>query len=163
VVAAVHALVLVPSAVLLAPASSDARLDLSNELFGWPEVVAVVREEALAASPHGLDGLREDLSVVGPHWVICAQLEAALRDEIRVGCDTPSPDDFDTWWPRARWRAADVVVWVTDGRFGPPALATHDLLHSRQVRIERAGRTVRVFTVTVLISRAQAQTRLSTP
>jgi len=156
-VAAVHAWVLVPSAVLLAPASYDPRLDLGNELRGWPEVVTAVREEALAATPDepvGAPG--QDLAVVGPHWIVCAQLEAALRDELRVGCDTPVPDDFDTWWPRARWRAADVVVWVSDGRFGPPALATHRALRSREVRIERAGRTVRVFTITVLASRAQA-------
>jgi hypothetical protein len=154
-VAAVHAWVLLPSAVLLAPASSDPRLDLSNELVGWPEVIAAVREEARAASPEPGDPSSQDLAVVGPHWVICAQLEAALRGDLRVGCNTPIPDDFDTWWPRARWRAADLVVWVTDRRFGPPALATHDALRSREVRIERAGRTVRVFTITVLASRAQ--------
>lgn len=156
-VAAVHAWVLIPSAVRLAPASYDPRLDLSNELFGWPEVVAAVREEAVAFTPDEPVGAGpENLAVVGPHWVICAQLEAALRDELRVGCNTPILDDFDAWWPRARWRAADVVVWVSDGRFGPPALDSHRALRSREVRIERAGRTIRVFTITVLASRAQA-------
>ena len=155
-VAAVHAWVLVPGAILLAPASYDPRLDLSNELQGWPEAVAAVREEVASASLAGTAGEENDLAVVGPHWVICAQLEAALRDEVRVGCDTPVADDFDVWWPRVRWRTADVVVWVTDGRFGPPALLTHAPLRQREVRIERAGRLVRVFTVTVLARRAQA-------
>jgi Dolichyl-phosphate-mannose-protein mannosyltransferase len=156
-VAAIHAWVLIPSAVRLAPASYDPRLDLGNELLGWPEVVAVVREEAAAvAVDEPSDAPWADLAVAGPHWVICAQLEAALRDQLRVGCDTPIPDDFDTWWPRDRWRAADLVIWVSDARFGPPLLPTHRALRSRQVRIERDGRAVRIFTVTVLASRAQA-------
>jgi hypothetical protein len=156
-VAAVHAWVLVPSAVLLGPASYDSRLDLSNELYGWPEVVAAVREETRALSVGGPDDPEhEDLSLVGPHWVICAQLEAALRDELRVGCNTPIADDFDTWWPRARWRTADVIVWVSDARFGPPSLTSYAPQRQRLVRIERAGRTVRLFTITVLARRAQA-------
>jgi hypothetical protein len=155
-VAAVHAWVLVPGAVRLAPASYDPRLDLSNELQGWPEAVDAVREEVARASVAGTDGERNDVAVVGPHWVICAQLEAALRDEIRVGCDTPVRDDFDDWWPRSRWHAADLLVWVSDSRFGPPAVLTHAPLRQREVRIERAGRVVRVFTITVLAKRAQA-------
>jgi hypothetical protein len=156
-VAAIHAWVLIPSAILLAPASYDPRLDLSNELVGWPEVVAAVREEALAVSVDEAPGdPGEDLAVIGPHWVVCAQLEAALRGDLHVGCDTPIADDFDVWWPRSRWEAADVIVWVSDGRFGPPLLTRHRALRSREVRIERAGRTIRVFTITVLASRAQA-------
>ena len=118
--------------------------------------VAAVREEAAAASVACAPGAEgTDLSVVGPHWVVCAQLEAALRGELHVGCDTPVADDFDGWWPRTRWSAADVVIWVDDGRFGPPALASHARLRQREVRIERAGRPVRVFTITVLARRAQ--------
>jgi hypothetical protein len=155
-VAAVHAWVLVPGALRLAPASYDPRLDLANELQGWPEAVDAVREEVAAASEAEGDTEGDGPTVVGPHWVICAQLEAALRDQIRVGCDTPVPDDFDAWWPRARWRSADLLVWVSDARFGPPALATHVPLRQREVRIERDGRVVRVFTITLLAHRAQA-------
>jgi Dolichyl-phosphate-mannose-protein mannosyltransferase len=151
IVLGAHAWVLVPGAARLAPASYDARLDLSNELRGWPEVVDAVRE--IARMPGAEPG---DVVVAGPHWVICAQLEAALRDELRVGCDTPVPDDFDTWWPRTRWRSAEYVLWVSDARFGPPALPTHVPLGSRDVRIVRDGRTVRVFTITLMAHRAQA-------
>jgi hypothetical protein len=67
------------------------------------------------------------------------------------------PDDFDRWWPRERWRAAESIVWVTDRRFGPPpVLTTHATLRTREVRIERAGRTARTFTIAVLTRRAQA-------
>jgi hypothetical protein len=153
-VAAVYAWVLVPGSARLAPASYDARLDISNELLGWPEAVDAVREEARAADVPGAE--RGDVVVVGPHWIVCAQLEAALRGELPVGCDTPVRDDFDMWWPRARWREADVVIWVHDGRFGAPMLPAYSELRRREVRIERAGRTVRVFTITVLGRRAQA-------
>jgi hypothetical protein len=156
-VAGVHLWVLAPAAIRLAPESYDPRLDLSNELRGWPEAIAAVREEARAVSA-GIPGGVEagDLAVVGPHWVICAQVDAALRGDLPVGCDTPVPDDFDVWFPRARWRAADFIVWVSDARFGPPTLATHAPLRQREVRIERAGRTVRVFTITVLARQARA-------
>src|SRR5260221_1814514 len=96
-----------------------------------------------------------DAVVVGPHWVVCGQLEAALRNNPPVGCDTPVHDDFDGWLPRERWRAADTIVWVTDGRFGPPPdLPTHTTLRTRQVAIRRGGRGVRTFTISVLPRRA---------
>ncbi len=99
---------------------------------------------------------------MGPHWVICAQLEAALRGEWPVGCDTPVRDDFDGWWPRRVWRQADVIVWVSDARFEPATgepsyagiLGTHAPLRTRELGVERGGRTVRTFTVTVLSRRA---------
>jgi len=154
-VAAVHAWVLVPGAASLAPAASyDARLDISNELRGWPEAVAAVRQEAQAAAP--IVDPPGNLAVVGPHWVICAQLEAALRGALPVGCDTPVRDDFDTWLPRPVWQQADVILWVADERFADPALADYRAARTRRVRILRAGRTARVFTVTVLVRRAQA-------
>ena len=151
-VAAVYAWVLVPGALRLAPSSYDARLDIANELYGWPQVMSVVREEVAAQASPGL----EDVSVVGPHWVICAQLEADLRGDVRVGCNTPIRDDFDGWWPRDRWRHADSIVWVTDDRFGPPPeLPLHALFNLRRVRIKRADRVVRTFTVAVFLRRAQ--------
>ncbi len=150
-IAAAYAWVLAPALLRFAPASYDPRLDLANELYGWPDVVRVVRDEArLVRATPGYEGA--DLTVVGPHWVICAQLDAALRADLPVGCDTPIRDDFDDWWPRDLWRRASVLVWVTDTRFpAAPALPTHATWRSREVRIERGGRTVRVFAVSVLV------------
>jgi hypothetical protein len=151
----VYTWVLVPELVRLAPRSYDPRLDLANELYGWQEAVRAVREEALAASTPG--SARGDVSIVGPHWVVCAQVEAALRGEFAVGCDTPVRDDFDDWWPRARWKTADVIVWVTDARFGPvPSFPDYALERTRHVTIQRGGRAVRVFTITVLARRQLA-------
>lgn len=155
VVAGIHAWALTPLAIRLTPASADPRLDLTNELYGWPRVAAAARDEALAEWTPGTSP--GDVAIVGPHWVICAQLEAALRGALPVGCDTPVRDDFDGWYPRARWRNADTIVWVTDRRFPqPPELPDHIKLRSREVPIERDGRVVRVFEITVLARRAAA-------
>ncbi|MGO9839318.1 MAG: ArnT family glycosyltransferase [Polyangiaceae bacterium] len=155
IVAAVHAWVLIPGAVRLAPATYDPRFDLANELYGWPTVVRAVRGETLALRVAGSRG--RDTVVVGPHWVICAQLEAALRGEVPVGCDTPVPDDFDAWLPRNRWRNADSIVWVSDTRFGPPpVLPTHSVVGTSHVHIRRGGTDVRLFTITVFERRVEA-------
>jgi hypothetical protein len=67
-------------------------------------------------------------------------------------------DDFDRWWPRERWRRAELIVWVTDGRFGPPPeLPGHVLLRSREIPIRRGGRIIRVFTVSILSGSALAR------
>ncbi len=150
-VVAVYAWVLVPESVRLAPASYDARLDLANELYGWPSVTSAVRNEIAAQRTPGL----EDVAVVGPSWVVCAQLDAELRGEEHVGCDSPIRDDFDEWWPRDRWRRAESVVWVTDARFRPlPDLPLHALSSLREVRVWRGGRVVRLFTIAVFVRRA---------
>jgi len=151
-VVAVHAWVLIPQALRLAPRSYDARLDIANELYGWPEVLSAVRDEVAAQASPGL----EDVSVVGPHWVICAQLEADFQRDVHVGCDTPIRDDFDAWWPRSQWHKSESIVWVTDDRFGPPpALPLHALLSLRKIRIKRADRVVRTFTIAVFVRRAE--------
>jgi hypothetical protein len=151
-VVAVHAWVLVPGASRLAP--QDPQVDLADELYGWPEVVRAVRAEAAAAWAPG--AVRGDVAVVGPHWVVCAQLEAALRGEIAVGCDTPIRDDFDLWWPRPLWKKAEAIIWVTDARFGPPpALAAYMTARTSKVRLFRGGRAVRVFTIATMTRRAQ--------
>jgi hypothetical protein len=154
-VAFANAWVLWPSAVRLAPPSYNPRLDLSNELYGWPQVMRAVRAELDASTAP--EALRTDRAVVAPHWVLCAQLEAALKGDVPVGCNSPLPDDFDGWWPRHRWRTASTILWVTDGRFGPPpALGSHATLRSREVRVERAGRVVRTFSITVFSRSAVA-------
>jgi hypothetical protein len=157
-IAFVFAWALLPSSLRLAPASYDPRLDLANDLYGWSDVLRVVREEAALAEPSFHDA-RRNVVVVGPHWVICAQLEAALRGQLPVGCNTPVRDDFDDWLPRDRWRSAAVIVWVTDARFPTaPELPSHATLRTREVLIERGARTVRRFAITVFVRSAEAET-----
>jgi hypothetical protein len=157
-VLAVHAWVLVPALLRFAPDSYDARVDIANELQGWPEAVRAVREEAAAIMlPPAGKARSGELSVVGPHWIVCAQLEAALEGQLPVGCDTSIPDDFDSWWPRSRWHQAETILWVSDNRFGPaPPIADFVIQRVREIPFERAGRTVRVFSITVFTRRARA-------
>jgi hypothetical protein len=148
-VAAVHAWVLVPTAPKLAPKSYDAKLDIANELFGWPDVVTALGEVGAADA---------DTVVVGPHWVVCAQLHAALEGA-RVGCDGAIPDDFDGWLPKDEWRRADRILFVTDARFPiepEKKLTDYNLSGVQHVTTLRAGRAVRTFTITTLERRARA-------
>ena len=144
--AAVHAWILVPSAPRLAPRSYDPRYDIANELFGWPDAASALREE-----------LMEGDVVVGPHWVVCAQVAAALPGA-RVGCDTPIRDDFDGWLPRDVWRSATRVHYVKDTRFDArpeAALPAHTKIAERRVTVYRGGRPTRTFTLTTFTREAQ--------
>jgi hypothetical protein len=144
--AAAHAWVLVPDLVRVLPASFDPRLDIASELYGWPDVV---REVKTAPLPSGA----ADTVVIGPHWVVCAQLHAALGPRIRVGCASPIPDDFDDWVPRTEWRRAGTVVFVTDTRFDADATVLfpdRTPTAGRTLTIKRGGRASRVFSILVL-------------
>jgi hypothetical protein len=150
---AAHAWVLIGPLVRLLPASFDPRWDIASELYGWPAVVGEVKDVPL---PEGA----EDFVVVGPHWVVCAQLHAALGARVPVGCATPVKDDFDDWLPRAAWERAGTVVFVTDNRFelDPTSLLPlHEPVATRTLTIDRGGRVSRVFTLTVLDRRANAR------
>jgi hypothetical protein len=149
---AVHAWVLVPSLTALLPRSFDPRWDLASELYGWTDVARAVTS---AEIPSGAG----DAVVVGPHWVVCAQLHAALGPRVPIGCATPIRDDFDDWLPRATWERAGAIVFVTDTRFEIdtarmfPGRATVD---ERRVTILRGGRPARIFTVRVLDTASRA-------
>jgi hypothetical protein len=150
ITAFVHAWVLVPSVARLAPASVDPKLDISSELYGWPEALAAV-EQLSADEP--------DAVIVGPHWVICAQLEAALGTNHRVGCMTPVRDDFDVWRPRGSWQSADRIIFVTDKRFETDLSKTfpdRTIAQRERITVLRGGRISRTFTIAVLESRGRA-------
>jgi hypothetical protein len=146
-----YAWVLIPASARLAPASADMRFDLASELYGWPRVSSVVR--SILAAKFEADPEGDDTVVVGPHWIVCAQLAASLGPTARVGCDTPIKDDFDDWLPRPAWHRSSTLVFVTDTRFPVdldarfPAYAT---VTSWEVPIDRGGRRARTFTITLL-------------
>jgi hypothetical protein len=153
-----HGWVLVPASARILPADADPKIDIANELYGWPSAVEGVRTHMkLAATPYDPEG--REVAVVGPHWTICAQLHAAMPD-VRVGCATPIPDDFDQWFPRPEWRAATDVLWVTDNRFagdGADQLPNHVRAYEGHMRIQRGGRIVRVFTFILYSKQASSQ------
>ncbi len=156
-----HVYVLVPASARLVPAApaetGSARMDIASELYGWPEVFAAVRDETRAtATPFDPEG--REVVVVGPHWTICGQLHAGLPG-IRIGCATEVPDDFDRWLPRASWRAAEHVLFVTDARFpegGGGQLPDHVLVGRREITIRRGGRVTRTFTLSLFARRQSA-------
>jgi hypothetical protein len=150
-----HLWVLVPASASLFPRDADPKVDIASELYGWPAAVDTVRSQmASAASPFDPEG--RDVVVVGPHWTICGQLHAAMPG-VRVGCATPIRDDFDGWLPRASWRDANDVVWVTDNRFasdGQAELPRHVRVSESRVRFFRGGRVARVFSFFLYTRRA---------
>jgi hypothetical protein len=156
-----HLWVLVPASARLLPADVDPKVDIANELYGWPQAIESIREQmALAATPSDPDG--REVVVVGPHWTVCAQLHAALPG-VRVGCATPIPDDFDRWLPRETWRHADNVLFVTDNRFpgdGSEQLPSLARVSQSRVRILRGGRTARVFDLYLYSRRQGAELEL---
>lgn len=154
----VHGWVLIPASARILPDDADPKIDIANELYGWPSALEGVRTHMkLAATPYDPEG--REVAVVGPHWTICSQLHAAMPG-VRVGCATPIPDDFDRWLPRDEWRNAADVLWVTDNRFhgdGAEQLPKHVRAYEGHVRVERGGRTVRVFTLILYSKQASSQ------
>jgi hypothetical protein len=156
---AIHGWVLLPGLAAAFPSSVyDARLDLSNELYGWPPVFDAVKELAVK---HRLEAPEPgELAVVGPHWVICAQLEAALGPKLPVGCASREPADFATWYPKERWEDASLLLFVRDARFPDDArtrFPDRTRIDARDIEIRRAGRVVRSFTIEVLVARGTAR------
>ena len=171
ITAVAHVWVLVPNFTRILPAAltkADPKYDISNELYGWPDALNAIREVTSEESARG------EIVVVGPHWVICAQLQAGLGQgapssvppapaqagaAIRVGCATPIRDDFDTWEPRSHWQNADKVLFVTDNRFDTDVrtiLPNHAVARRSRVTVLRSGRIARTFTLTLLESRARS-------
>lgn len=142
----VYGWVLVPESAKLLPASADPKVDITSELYGWPRALESAKEQMVgAATPFDPEG--REVVVVGPHWTICAQLQAGMPG-VRVGCATPMKDDFDGWMPRDQWRKAEHVLFVTDNRFpgdGAEQLPAHVRSSQSRVRIMRGGRTSRMF------------------
>lgn len=152
-----YAWVLIPESARLRPESVDPKVDIANELYGWPSALEAIKEQRLmAATPSDPEG--REVVLVGPHWTICAQLQAALPDA-KVGCATPVRDDFDTWLPREEWRKADTVLFVTDARFPTDGASELPLLSrysQSKVRTIRGGRSARMFELYLYARRGQA-------
>jgi hypothetical protein len=156
--ASVYVWVLVPALVQVAPERAyDPKVDIANELYGWPDVIAAVRQ--VAAAEWVPLSTTDDLVVVGPHWTVCAQLHAALRTELPVGCADLERDDFDDWNPRSRWLGAETVLFVSDNRFivdTDALFPDHMKIRESRLGIVRGGKVARIFSIAVLQRRARA-------
>ena len=126
-----HVVVLTPVLPALLPDSLyDARVDLANELSGWPTVASAVRAERRAGE-----------RVAAGHYTMCAQLEVALGSGAEVTCLTREVDDWDLW-DRGRLPADTGAIFVTDARF---PTAPEGARRLREVLVRRGGRVVRRF------------------
>jgi hypothetical protein len=91
----------------------EPKYDLVNDLFAWQPGAELVQQSLLQLHHDDFD----PPTVVGPHWIICAQVQAALGRKFKVGCETPEGDDFQQLYPRSRWEQDSVLLYVTDDRF----------------------------------------------
>jgi hypothetical protein len=151
---AVYVWVLSPSLLRYAPKSYDAKVDIANELFGWSKAGEHVTEMAQEADSEL--GMHLDTWAVGPSWMVCAQLQAAMPD-MHVGCATDERTDFDDWAPRTKWEHADVLLFVTDDRMPiepEKLIPTFHVERTERITIIRAGRIIRTFRVSFLEKRA---------
>lgn len=153
-IALVHAAVLFPFVPRLLGPRYVPRYDLANDLYAWrdgiPFVAQTLAEEASDGPPP---------IVVGPHWIVCAQLRAGLPRSVLVGCGGDEPADFATWLPRATWSSSPVILYVTDDRFErDPAkdVPDHGIDAVSHIGIRRGGVPVRRITVYRLVRGARA-------
>ncbi len=144
--AALHLLVSTPLLPALTPAESyEPRYDLANELRGWQETAAAIRDIDPRPSV-----------VVAAHYTLCAQLERVLwrPDDPPVRCVTDEIDDFDFWYeplgdpPPGSWLVIDNrFEHEAEGVFGGAARAGRGI----DVIVERGGRAVRRFELVELV------------
>ncbi len=154
-----YAWVLAPGLVALVPAAAyDPRLDIANELYGWPDVARAVETTTIEELVPGEE--RSDVVVVGAVWMVCAQLRAALPKETKVACVGPDVADFATWAPKNRWWSAPTVIFVYDNRApqdSSVAFPNRARTRSSTYQWTRGGHVARTFTVEVLERGAVSQ------
>lgn len=126
-----------------------ARYDLTNDLYAWKDASDMLnRALAQAQAESGRAPV-----LVGPHWIVCAQIAALVGSEASVGCNGPARDDFDDWLPRAHWFDAPVIVFVTDSRFEldpKNALPRRRVDGAFRLDVRRDGRVVRTLRAVIL-------------
>lgn len=136
-------------------ASYQARYDLANDMHAWQTGLKVTREALAEATQRGSSSAPV---VVGPHWVICAQLAAGLQRAAAVGCRTPHGDDFGRWLPEQDWWATPRILYVTDDRFETDVsmrnlaaeFPNRRAVSRRRATILRGGKVVRRIEFTLL-------------
>ena len=133
----------------------EARYDLVNDLYAWQSGGPFIEEEVTRVR----GGRSDTPTIVGPHWIICAQVQAAIGKTVRVGCETPQGDDFQIISPRSSWEDEPVLLFVTDDRF-PVDLASRfpdrTVSGVSRTSLRRGGVTVRTIRLTALTRAAKS-------
>jgi hypothetical protein len=145
-IALIFALVRFPLLPKLMGSRYEAKYDLTNDLYAWRDAANLIKDHVDETRGSGVS----DVVVVGPHWIVCAQVQALLGSTVRVGCETDIGDDFDKFMPRSQWMNAKSIIYVTDDRFpGEPQSHLKDYTVQAVARlgIRRGGVVVRVVRV----------------
>lgn len=143
--ALIHLAVLAPFLPKLLGKHYVPRYDLANDMHVWRDAMPLVEQTLAEGSVDSTPAV-----VVGPHWIVCAQLRAALPPSVLVGCDGDRPADFEGWLPRTTWTQAPVIVYVSDDRFEVDpvrALPEHSVDSIARTGIRRGGVQVRRVTL----------------
>jgi hypothetical protein len=133
---------------LVAKVSGDRyvpRYDLTNDLYTWQVALPLVEEEVMAARAQSRKPV-----VVGPHWMICAQVLAGLGPGVPVGCRTKTGDDFERWLPPSEWEKSPTILYVRDDRFPEDIarlFADRDIVDVRSTKLYRGGKATRTVQV----------------
>jgi hypothetical protein len=130
------------------------KYDLANDLYAWQGAKLALVEEVEQAQQED-----HDVAIVAPHWIVCAQVHAALGAGVSVGCESPSGDDFENWYPKRTWIDAATLIYVSDDRFPSPSadrFPDRAAVSSRRFVVYRGGRTVRTIRMTRLDRKAVA-------
>jgi len=148
-IALVFAVVLFPVLPKVLGKSYEPKYDLINDLYAWKPGAKLVEANLQRVHDAGID----DVSVVGPHWIVCAQLQAALGRKATIGCETPEGDDFQVLHPRTQWEHNAVLLYVTDDRFPvdmAKAFPNRAVQGVNRIGIRRGGVLVRTIRVVQL-------------
>ncbi len=138
---AVNVIVLTPLLPAITPEDGyDPRVDLGNELRGWPEVAETLR----VLNPEGAP-------IIAAFYTQCGQLAFALSrpGDPPVRCISPRIDDFDLWDGPFRLTEAG-AFFVSDNRFDHdleqllPGAASDPPI---TLEVTRAGRRARRFDI----------------
>jgi hypothetical protein len=130
------------------------KYDLATDLYAWEGAKLALAEEVEQAGQED-----HDVAIVAPHWIVCAQVHAALGAGVPVGCESPHGDDFGTWYPRRSWATAATLIYVSDDRFPSPAadrFPDRAAVSARRFLVHRGGRAVRTIRMTRLDRKAVA-------
>lgn len=116
-------------------------LDITNELYGWDELSAVIGEELEKAGS-------ADPIVASYHYTLCGQLAFAMKERARVICLSRRTDAFDFLTDKGGPAGKD-MLFLTDNRYDDPPesriYCRGGLEKIRELDIRRGGIIVRRF------------------
>ncbi len=132
-----------------------ARYDLSNDLHVWRQALP-----AIVTARSAVGAQSKPPVLFGPHWIVCAQLQAQLGPSVKIACGTPHGDDFQRYFARVGVAGASDVLVISDSRFdakAAPALPRYAPVKTWTVQAKRNDALIRTVRISWWRRRARAQ------